>query len=74
MALNFERLESEVAELDTVVQGVVVLLNQVAAEIRDNAANQAKIEDIASKLDANAGAMAAATAANTPAEGENPIA
>lgn len=68
MSLNFSRLESEVAELSTVVDGVVKILTDLATEIRDNAANQAKIETLADSIDARAQALAAAAAANTPAE------
>lgn len=68
MALNFERLENEVAELSNVVDGVVKLLTDIASEIRDNSANQAKIEAIALQLDEKATALATAAAANTPAE------
>ncbi len=73
MALNFERLETEVSELGSVIDGVVTLLGQVAQEIRDNADNQRKIASIADQLDAKKDALAAAAVVNTPSEGnENP--
>lgn len=69
MALNFQRLESEVAEMGSVVDGVVKLLETVAEDIRNNAGNQAKLEELATQLDTKATALATAAAANTPAEG-----
>jgi hypothetical protein len=68
MALNFQRLETEVSEMSTVIDGVVLLLTSLASEIRDNAANQAKIEEIATNLDTKANALAAAAVVGTPAE------
>lgn len=68
MSLNFSRLESEVAELSTVVDSVVKILTDLSTEIRDNAGNQAKIESLADSIDARAQALAAAAQANTPAE------
>lgn len=68
MALNFQRLETEVAELSSVVDGVILLLTSLAQDIRDNVANQAKLEELATNIDSKANALAAAAAANTPAE------
>ena len=68
MALNFDRLEREVGELTTVVDGVVALLTALATEIRDSAGNQAKMEALADKIDAEQARIAAAVAAQTPGE------
>jgi uncharacterized coiled-coil protein SlyX len=73
MAIDFSRLETEVAEQGSVIQSAVTLLQQVAQGIRDNADNQRKVNAFADQLDAQANALAEAIAANTPAEGgENP--
>jgi hypothetical protein len=68
MALNFGRLETEVTELTTVVDSVVLLLTEVAQAVRDLPLNQAKIEELATQIDTKANALAAAAAANTPAD------
>lgn len=68
MALNFQRLETEVAELGTVTESVILLLTNLAQEIRDSAANEAKINSLADQIDQRANALAAAAQANTPAE------
>lgn len=65
MALDFVRLETEVAEIGTVVDSAVTLLNSVAQDIRDNIANQAKLGALADNLDAKAAALGAAIEANT---------
>ncbi len=72
MALNFSRVEQEVSEISSVVDSAVTLLQQVAQEIRDSAGNQAKLDKLATDLDAKATALAEAIAANTPADPENP--
>lgn len=66
--LDFNNLEAKVASLTSVVDSVIAVLNSVAAEIRDKAANQAEVEDVANRIDQRAQALAAAVAANTPAE------
>lgn len=68
MALNFDRLEREVSELTTVVDGVVALLTALSQEIRDSAGNQTKMEAMADKIDAEQARIAAAVAAQTPAD------
>jgi ABC-type transporter Mla subunit MlaD len=68
MALDFARLESEVAENSDAVQSVITLLTSIAQEIRDTPANQAKIAALADKLDVQTKVLADAVAANTPAE------
>jgi chromosome segregation ATPase len=73
MALNFTRLENEVAELSTVVDSAVSLLQQVAQEIRDNVANQGKLEKLADSLDQKATVLGQAIAANTPGEEPEPV-
>jgi len=68
MALDFTRLETEVSQNSDVVQSVITLLTQIADAIRDAAANQQKVEALATKLDAQTQALADAVAASTPVE------
>jgi hypothetical protein len=72
MALNFDRLEADVANLTSVVDGVVKLLTDLAQEIRDSAGNAAKAEELATKIEASTSALAAAAQANTPADPNAP--
>jgi hypothetical protein len=67
MALDWTVFERELAEFDTVVESAVAALKTVAEGIRDAGANQAKLNALASQLDARAGTVAAAIAANTAA-------
>lgn len=66
LTLNFQRLETDVSNLTSVTQSVVTLLNSIAQEIRDSAANQAKLEELATKIESNATALSDAVVANTP--------
>jgi hypothetical protein len=68
MALDFVPLETEVAEIGTVVDSAVTLLGAIAQDIRDNIANQAKLAALATQLDDKARALGEAVAANTPAD------
>jgi hypothetical protein len=68
MALDFARIETEVSEIGTVVDSAVTLLQAVAQDIRDNVANQAKLNQLADNLDAKAAVLGQAIEANqTPA-------
>lgn len=72
MALDFSKLQADVAAEQTVVDSVVALLEKLAQELRDalagvpDPAAQAAIDDVAAKLEAHTAALAAAVAANTP--------
>ena len=68
MALNLERLETEVSENTDAVDSAVALLSTLADEIRNAAGDPAAVEAIADKLDSNSQRLAEAVAANTPAE------
>jgi septal ring factor EnvC (AmiA/AmiB activator) len=72
MALDFTALKNAVADEETVIQSVVALLTSLAQEIRDHAADQAAIADLATRITAQKDALAQAVAANTPASGETP--
>lgn len=67
MALDFFRLEAEIAENNDAIASAVALIQAVAQEIRDNAANQAKVAELADRLDAQSKVLADAVVANTPA-------
>lgn len=67
MALDFSRLEAEVTQNSDVIASVVTLLTNIADAIRDAAANQVKVEELATKLDLQTQALADAVAASTPA-------
>ena len=70
--INLDRVTSEVEELTSVVQSAELLLADLSQRLRDNAGNQAAIEELADKLDEQGSKLAAAVAANTPASGEVP--
>ena len=71
MTLDWAKLEADIAAEQTAIDGVVKLLETLSAEIRNlptsDPATQAKIDGIASQLEAQTAALAAAVAANTPA-------
>lgn len=64
--LDFSRLEAEISDMTSAVDGAIALLTQLAQELRDNAANQAKILEIANAMDAKSAALAEAVVVNTP--------
>lgn len=68
MALDFTKLEQEVSQNSDVIASVVTLLTNIADAIRDAAANQQKVEALATKLDTQTQALADAVAASTPVE------
>ena len=67
MALDFTRLETEIAENTSAVQSAVTLIEAIAQAIRDEAGNRTKIIALADQLSAVTDGLAAAVAANTPA-------
>lgn len=73
MALNFEALVAEVEENSSVVGSASTTLTTLAQEIRDlkdqitDPTAQAKLDELAARIDANNAALAAAIAANTEA-------
>jgi TolA-binding protein len=66
MAGELARLQTEVTEMAGVVDSAIVLINGLAQQIRDLAGQPAELAKLADDLDAKAGALAAAVAANTP--------
>ena len=73
MATDITALTREVEENTTVVESAIALLDTLAAEIRANVTDQAALEELADKLDANSNRLADAVAANTAAEEETPV-
>jgi hypothetical protein len=73
MSVQLETLTQEVAEIGTVVDSAVVLINGLAAQIVALKDDPAALEALAAQLDAKAGELAAAVTANTEAPPvENP--
>jgi hypothetical protein len=62
-----ERMTAEVTELTTVVSGAKTLLQNLSAQIRENAGDEAAMNALADALDEQNDTLAAAVAANTPA-------
>ena len=71
MSTAMEDLQREVAEATAVSESAVALIGGLAQQIRDLKDDPAKLEELASRLDASSNALAAAVAANTVAEGED---
>jgi len=71
MPIDWTRLETEVGEMNTVVESVVATVKTVAEALRTmdikTAADQAKVNGFADQLDAQAGTLAAAVKESTPA-------
>lgn len=67
MAGELDKLAREVAETGTVIDSTVVLLGNLAQQIRDLKTEPAKLEALASELDAKTARLAAAVAENTEA-------
>lgn len=79
MTVDLSRIETEVAEAGTVMDGVAILIAGIQAEIktlRDELAGQpaiqAKLDELAAALDARTNALTAATVEGTVAEDEVP--
>jgi chromosome segregation ATPase len=70
MSTKFDGLIAEVADLNTVTAGAIVLLDELKARIDEAAGDPAAIAQIVADIDASKDALAAALVRNTPAEGE----
>ncbi len=68
MSAELDRVTAEVAENTEVVDSAVLLLDKLAQLIRDNAGSPAALNKLADDLDNSGNKLAAAVAANTPAE------
>lgn len=67
MSAELRRLQAETAEITTVVDSAVAMIEGLAAQVRDNANDPAALNALADQLDANANRLGAAIASNTPA-------
>lgn len=67
---NLTRLTNEIQELTTVVEGATKLISELSQRIKNAGTDEAKLNELTNQLDAQANALAAAVAANTPAEDE----
>lgn len=68
MSAGVERLSGEVAEIGTVVDSAVTLIEGLAQQIRDSLGDEEALGALADELDAKANALASAVAANTPSQ------
>lgn len=66
MSAEMDRLEAEVAETGTVVDSVIVLLQGIAQQLQDAGTDRAKLDQLASDLDAKTNALAEAAATVPP--------
>lgn len=79
MALDYSRLNAALERNETVTDGIKTLLAAVVAELRDIKASgdlaeiQARIDAVATQLEANNAEIADATIAGTDAEMEEPV-
>lgn len=65
MSAELDRLSQEVSENNSAIDSAIVLINGLAAQIRDLADDPAALSALADSLDAKANELAAAVAANT---------
>jgi ABC-type transporter Mla subunit MlaD len=70
LMLNLETLRAEIAENNDAVASAVTLISTLVTELKAAAGNQAEIDAIVTALDAQTAVLAAAVAANTPADPE----
>lgn len=66
MATNLDRLTTSVTNVNTKADSIIALVNGLAQQIRDNAADPAALGALADQLDADSQKLADAVAANTP--------
>ena len=69
---HLDRITAEVSEMKSAADSAVVLLDTIAAKLRELANDPAAIAALADELDASGSALAAAVVRNTPAEGSPP--
>lgn len=67
MSAELDRLTASVANVKTVAESAITLINGLAQQIRDNAGDPAALAKLADDLDADDAELAAAVSANTPA-------
>lgn len=75
MKIDLTGIEQEVTDLTTVQESAIALLNglsgkiaEISADLADNPVAQAKLNELTTAMDTSSNSLAAAVAANTPAE------
>lgn len=67
---TLDTLADKVSRIQTVIDSAVALITGLAQHIRDSVHDEDKLAALAASLDASAGTLAAAVAANTVAAAE----
>lgn len=70
--LNLDRINAAVSRVDTVGASVVAFVTELAQELKNSSGDQAAVDAIAVRLDADADQIAKAITDNTPAQGGTP--
>jgi hypothetical protein len=70
---TLERLQKAVEKDTAVDQAALTLIQGIVAQLKGAGGDQAKIEELTSKLESNAQTLADAVAANTPAAPAPPV-
>ena len=68
MAADLSKIKTEVEQLGDVVDSVVTMLSSLAEEVRSAAPTQEALNELAAAIEAQKQELAAAVAANTPAD------
>jgi predicted nucleic acid-binding Zn-ribbon protein len=68
MALDFTPLKDAVSDIDTVIGSMKALLESIATQMEDKAADTAAIADLAAHIRSQKDALAQAVQNNTPAD------
>lgn len=72
MANELETLQTEVQENQTVIGSAITLLQGLKAQLDAAGTDATKLAELSAQLDSQSNALAAAVAANTPANEEEP--
>lgn len=72
MSAATDKITAEVTETKGIIQSAITLIGSIAAQIRENKADQTALDALADSLDTDSSALAAAVAANSPAPVEPP--
>lgn len=73
MSAELDALTAEVAAVTTVEQSAIALINGLAAQLAAAGTDPAKLQALHDSLAASSTALAAAVAANTPADPPAPV-
>lgn len=70
---SLKKLEDAVAKATSINESAIALIQGISKQIKDAGTDEAKLNALTEKLDANEDALAAAVAANTPATEPTPV-